>query len=227
MKSWKVGKFTCDGKVYSFYICKSWCLSSVWYPTSSSLLLLILESNCVKTVWNTLFIKFITKDQNLPAPDIHLVQNSIRVPSLPYASSCFFAMLYCVSLNNYFKKSPPPSPLSSISYLTCFNCLPILRTKIMYGSQCSPYQAVTNQIYLFKQHFLPPATAWSVTKIKQVVSKIRKLWSKPIRIRSGSKYRKTKSIHSYSLWLLYLNVDCQYLSKHCRLTIFCGLLSWF
>ena len=219
MKSWKVGKFTCDGKVYSFYICKSWCLSSVWYPPQSSLL-----QDCVKYITHKIY----HKGSKSPCwTDIHLVQNSIRVPSLPYASSCFFAMLHCVSLNNYFKKSPPPSPLSSISYLTCFNYLPIIRTKIMYGSQCSPYQAVTNQIYLLKQHFLPPATSWSVTKIKQVVSKIRKLWSKPILTRNGSKYRKTKSIHSYSLWLLYLNVDCQYLSKHCRLTIFCGLLSWF
>ena len=35
----------------------------------------------------------------------------------------------------------------------------------MYGSQCSPYQAVTNKIYLLKQHFLLAATAWSVIKI--------------------------------------------------------------
>ena len=32
--------------------------------------------------------------------------------------------------------------------------------------QCSPYQAVTGKIYRLKQHFLPPATSWSVTKIK-------------------------------------------------------------
>ena len=49
--------------------------------------------------------------------------------------------------------------------------------------------------------------------------KIHKLWSKRILIRKGSKYRKSKSIHSYSLWLLYLNAEW-YLSKHWRLTIF-------
>ena len=32
-------------------------------------------------------------------------------------------------------------------------------------------------------------------------------------------YRKTKSIHSYSLWLLYLKADW-YILKRCRLTIF-------
>ena len=92
LKSWKVGKFTCDVKVYSFYICKSWCLSFVWYPTSSSLL-----QDCVKYIT----YKIYHKGSKSPCwTDIHLVQNSIRVPSLPYASSCFFAMLYCVSINN-------------------------------------------------------------------------------------------------------------------------------
>ena len=37
--------------------------------------------------------------------------------------------------------------------------------------QCSPYQAVTGKIYRLKQHFLPPATSWSLTKIKEIVSK--------------------------------------------------------
>ena len=37
--------------------------------------------------------------------------------------------------------------------------------------QCSPYQAVTGKIYRLKQHFLPPATAWRFTKIKEVVLK--------------------------------------------------------
>ena len=32
--------------------------------------------------------------------------------------------------------------------------------------QCSPYQAVTGEIYRLKQHFLPPASSWSLTKIK-------------------------------------------------------------
>ena len=45
------------------------------------------------------------------------------------------------------------------------------------------------------------------------------MWSKPILNWKGSKYGKTKKVHSYSLWLLYLNADW-YLSKHCRLTIF-------
>ena len=106
LESWKVGKFTCDGKVYSFYICKSWCLSSVWYPPQSSLL-----QDCVKYITHKIY----HKGSKSPCwTDIHLVQNSIRVPSLPYASSCFFAMLHCVSLNNYFKKSPPPPPLSLV-----------------------------------------------------------------------------------------------------------------
>ena len=37
--------------------------------------------------------------------------------------------------------------------------------------QSSPYQAVTSKIYRLKQHFLLPATSWSVTKIKYIVSK--------------------------------------------------------
>ena len=49
--------------------------------------------------------------------------------------------------------------------------------------------------------------------------KIHKLWSKPILTGKGSKYGKSKSIHSSSLWLLYLNAEW-YLSKHWRLTIF-------
>ena len=71
------------------------------------------------------------------------------------------------------------------------------------------------KIYHSKQHFSPPATAWRFTKMKQVVSKnlICKLWSKL------ENTEKQESIHSYSLWFLYLNADC-YLSKHCRLTIF-------
>ena len=40
--------------------------------------------------------------------------------------------------------------------------------------QCSPLQAVTGKIYRLKQHFLPPATAWSVTKIKYTVSCFKK-----------------------------------------------------
>ena len=56
-------------------------------------------------------------------------------------------------------------------------------------------------------------------KLNKLFQKICKLWSKPILSRKGSKYGKTKSIHSYSLWLLYLNAYW-YLSKHCRLTIF-------
>ena len=71
------------------------------------------------------------------------------------------------------------------------------------------------KIYHSKQHFAPPATAWRFTKMKQVVLKnlICKLWSKL------ENKEKQESIHSYSLWFLYLNADC-YLSKHCRLTIF-------
>ena len=40
--------------------------------------------------------------------------------------------------------------------------------------QCSPLQVVTGKIYRLKQHFLPPATAWSVTKIKYTVSCFKK-----------------------------------------------------
>ena len=40
--------------------------------------------------------------------------------------------------------------------------------------QCSPLQAVTGKIYRLKQHFLPPATAWSATKIKYTVSCFKK-----------------------------------------------------
>ena len=36
-------------------------------------------------------------------------------------------------------------------------------------TQCPPYQAVTGKIYLLKQHFLLPATAWRFVKIRQVV----------------------------------------------------------
>ena len=37
--------------------------------------------------------------------------------------------------------------------------------------QCSPYQVVTGKIYCPKQHFLPPATVWRFTKIKEVLLK--------------------------------------------------------
>ena len=75
------------------------------------------------------------------------------------------------------------------------------------------------KIYHLKQHFSLPATAWRFTKMKQVVSKIHKLWSKPISHEKEVNTEKQTSIHSYSFWLLYLNADW-YLSKHCRLTIF-------
>ena len=52
------------------------------------------------------------------------------------------------------------------------------------------------KIYHLKQHFSPPATAWRVTKMKQVVSKIRKLWSKLILTWKGSKYGKNKQVYA-------------------------------
>ena len=56
-----------------------------------------MSQDCVKYIT----YKIYHKGSKSPCwTDIHLVQNSIRVPSLPYASSCFFAMLYCVSINN-------------------------------------------------------------------------------------------------------------------------------
>ena len=56
-----------------------------------------MSQDCVKYIT----YKIYHKGSKSPCwTDIHLVQNSIRVPSLPYVSSCFFAMLYCVSINN-------------------------------------------------------------------------------------------------------------------------------
>ena len=37
--------------------------------------------------------------------------------------------------------------------------------------QCSPYQEVSGEIYHLKQHFLPPATTWSFTQIKDELLK--------------------------------------------------------
>ena len=37
--------------------------------------------------------------------------------------------------------------------------------------QCSPYQEVSGEIYHLKQHFLPPVTDWSFTKIKDELLK--------------------------------------------------------
>ena len=85
--------------------------------------------------------------------------------------------------------------------------------------QCSPYQEVTSKIYRLKQHFLPLQPLEVLLKLNKLFQVARKLWSKPMLTRKGSKYRKRKSIHSYSLWLLYLNAYW-YISKHCRLTIF-------
>ena len=104
-----------------------------------------------------------------------------------------------------------------ISYLKAVATL--ATTHIQYSIQCSPYQAVTVKF-----------TAWSNTsyhlqpvllKLNKMFPKIFKLWCKLILTRKGSKYRKRKGIHSYSLWLLYLHVNADWhLSKHWRLTIF-------
>ena len=77
--------------------------------------------------------------------------------------------------------------------------------------QCSPFQAVTGKIYRLKQHFLPPAAAWSVTKIKYTVSCFKKYASCGSSRSTQEKEvytekRSQRSMHIYSQWLLYLTL---------------------
>ena len=90
--------------------------------------------------------------------------------------------------------------------------------------QCSPYQVVTSKFTIWSNtsYHLQLLEVLLKLPVNKLFQKICKLWSKQILTRKGSKYGKTKSIHSYSLWLLYLNADW-FLLKHCRLTI---IFSW-
>ena len=51
-----------------------------------------------------------------------------------------------------------------LQWITGFLCNTGLSLRLL--GQCSPYQAVTGKLFHLKEHFLLPATAWRVTKIK-------------------------------------------------------------
>ena len=53
----------------------------------------------------------------------------------------------------------------------CFVRFPGNSKTPIHICQCSPHQAVTSRINHLKQHFLPPATPWRFTKIKEVLIK--------------------------------------------------------
>ena len=85
--------------------------------------------------------------------------------------------------------------------------------------QCSPYQAVTGKIYCLKQHFLVTlCSCLKVTKIKKVV--LKHASCHPSRSSQEKEVNRVKQ----KIYTAILS-DYWYLSKYCRLTYFCGLLS--
>ena len=129
------------------------------------------------------------------------------------SSATFYAKLFHVGTKNkyldlaIFKIADCLlAPLTSVA-TTPVQGMAFRKTEV----QCSPLQAVTGKIYRLKQHFLPPATAWSVTKIKYTVSCFKKYAScGPSRSTQEKEVytekRSQRSMHIYSQWLLYLTL---------------------